>query len=71
MKIKPSLWFLIILGIMLVLFYNTMQNTNTVIKDRKPRLFVNLKTNGVLNGNTNDVTSRKNFQMQPLGNNYS
>lgn len=61
-----EMWIWLLLGIGLVWIISNMLKYPAVT-DRKPPLPINLKTNGVANGNTNDVLNRVNFQQQPYG----
>jgi DMSO reductase anchor subunit len=61
-----------ILGVFLVFIFSMMYHNPTVTTYNTPApLPINLYTNGVANGNTNDVANRVNFLQQPVGNNYS
>ncbi len=61
---------LIVLAIVIfvaIWLYNDYAKNFTAIKDTKPPLPINQYTNGVANGNTNDVITRRNFRQQPVG----
>lgn len=61
-----------ILGVFLVFILSMMyHNPSKTIANTPAPLPINLYTNGVANGNTNDVANRTNFLQQPVGNNYS
>jgi hypothetical protein len=59
---------LTVLLVFLVVIISTAKNKPSVqVANRPSPLPVNQYTNGVANGNTNDVESRKNFRQQPVG----
>ncbi len=62
-------WALIIF--VAIWLYNDYAKNFAAIKDTKAPLPINQYTNGVANGNTNDVLTRKNFRQQPVGLNLS
>ncbi len=59
-------WVFIIIGLYFVyeLYVKNIYSPKTRSSTPLP---VNLNTNGVANGNTNDVASRINFRQQPVG----
>jgi hypothetical protein len=62
---------IVVLGVFLVVIFSFAKNMPSVsVVRRDAPLPINLYTNGVANGNTNDVMSRTNFRQQPVGNNY-
>lgn len=65
--------FIAVIAVFLVFIVSQMQHAPAVLVGAHsgPKLPINQYTNGVANGNTNDVATRVNFLQQPVGNNYS
>ena len=70
---NAELIFIAIVGVFLVLIASQAKHHPQVATPMAdgPKLPINQYTNGVADGNTNNVSSRVNFLQQPVGNNYS
>lgn len=61
----------IIIGFVLIIGSIMKYHPAIGIADRPAPLPINQYTNGTLDGNTNNVDTRRNFRQQPVGGNYS